>query len=145
VHDSYDIRNAKKKYPSQKSQIQALISRFNDKIKGIRPILKDSTDEEKNTIFSEDNYNVFSNITSAINHKGHHYSLESPHNAVHVFVGGDMGENETAGFDPIFFMHHSNVGNVIILRHYFHLPYGICLGFHFRSALLDLASEAWEN
>jgi tyrosinase len=49
--------------------------------------------------------------------------LESPHNAIHLAVGGfyqegvynaspirgangDMGDNETAGFDPIFFFHH---------------------------------------
>jgi len=50
--------------------------------------------------------------------------LESPHNAIHLSVGGfyqegvynaspvigangDMGDNETAGFDPIFFFHHA--------------------------------------
>ena len=48
--------------------------------------------------------------------------IESPHNSIHLAVGGfdlpgfnadsisdsngDMGENETAGFDPIFFFHH---------------------------------------
>ena len=48
--------------------------------------------------------------------------LESPHNAIHLAVGGfnipgeddspisgangDMGENDTAGFDPIFYFHH---------------------------------------
>ncbi|NIG56414.1 tyrosinase family protein [Chitinophaga sp. Cy-1792] len=79
------------------------------------------------------NYTVFSNTTSAA-----HYNtttpdqvivpLESPHNDVHLAVGGfdvpaftlndyspykgangDMGENDTAGFDPIFFFHHCNV------------------------------------
>jgi len=82
------------------------------------------------------NYTVFSN-TSSQNQwiiandsnyqpgKPSHYvvSLESPHNAVHLAVGGfyqqgvynaspipgangDMGDNETAGFDPIFYLHH---------------------------------------
>jgi len=79
------------------------------------------------------NYTVFSNTASQnqwIKDHGQdpaasHYvvSLESPHNAIHLSVGGfyqegkynaspirgangDMGDNETAGFDPIFFFHH---------------------------------------
>ncbi|KAF4622881.1 hypothetical protein D9613_002272 [Agrocybe pediades] len=79
------------------------------------------------------NYTVFSNTASQnqwIKDAGHdpstsHYvvSLESPHNAIHLAVGGfyqagvynaapirgangDMGDNETAGFDPIFYFHH---------------------------------------
>lgn len=77
------------------------------------------------------NYTVFSNVTSQnqwIKDHGStnpHYvvSLESPHNAIHLAVGGfyqkgvynadpiigangDMGDNETASFDPIFYFHH---------------------------------------
>ncbi|KAF5362048.1 hypothetical protein D9756_002725 [Leucocoprinus leucothites] len=80
------------------------------------------------------NYTVFSNTTSqnrwieeARRDPASHYvvSLESPHNAIHLSVGGfyqkgphgynadpilgangDMGDNETAGFDPIFYFHH---------------------------------------
>jgi tyrosinase len=78
------------------------------------------------------NYTVFSNTSSQnqwIKDHGQdpssHYvvALESPHNAIHLSVGGfyqkgvynaspirgangDMGDNETAGFDPIFFFHH---------------------------------------
>ncbi|GME47467.1 putative tyrosinase [Neofusicoccum parvum] len=78
------------------------------------------------------NYTVFSNRTSQnqwIKDRGgtpdNHWvvSLESPHNAMHLAVGGfyqageynadpiigangDMGDNETASFDPIFFFHH---------------------------------------
>ncbi|KAK0716028.1 putative tyrosinase [Lasiosphaeris hirsuta] len=77
------------------------------------------------------NYTVFSNTRSQNqwiednNPGGRHYvvSLESPHNAIHLAVGGfyqrgkynaspiigangDMGANETASFDPIFFFHH---------------------------------------
>lgn len=81
------------------------------------------------------NYTVFSNTASQnqwIKDHGQepssHYvvSLESPHNAIHLAVGGfyqrgvynaspirgangDMGANETAGFDPIFFFHHCYV------------------------------------
>jgi len=62
-------------------------------------------------------------------------SLEQPHNDVHLAVGGydiqagpppheagilrgangDMGENNTAAFDPIFFFHHCNVDRMFWL------------------------------
>jgi tyrosinase len=58
--------------------------------------------------------------------------LESPHNSIHLAVGGfdlakvfdaspidgangDMGENDTASFDPIFFFHHCFVDRVFWL------------------------------
>lgn len=57
--------------------------------------------------------------------------LESPHNSIHLAVGGcdvpgydrspidgsngDMGENDTAGLDPIFYFHHCNVDRVFWL------------------------------
>ena len=44
---------------------------------------------------------AFGNFTS---------SLEaSPHGAVHVSVGGDMSTFQTAGLDPIFWLHHCNI------------------------------------
>ncbi|WQF85693.1 Putative tyrosinase copper-binding domain, di-copper centre-containing domain superfamily [Colletotrichum destructivum] len=78
------------------------------------------------------NYTVFSNGTSAQRWNDDHLSdkgykpvvpLESPHNSMHLAVGGfevpgqgnsnqiagangDMGENDTAAFDPIFYFHH---------------------------------------
>jgi tyrosinase len=87
------------------------------------------------------NYTVFSNTTSATQYNEDNFnvkkwaekgsptpapkavvSLESPHNDIHLAVGGfdvpgfdvdniggangDMGENDTAAFDPIFFFHH---------------------------------------
>lgn len=77
------------------------------------------------------NYTVFSNTTSSgqwnLDHPGTVITpLESPHNDIHLSVGGfdvpgqgengqiagangDMGENNTAGLDPIFFFHHCNV------------------------------------
>lgn len=79
------------------------------------------------------NYTVFSNTSSAgqwntDNPKGLVVPLEQPHNDIHLSVGGfdipgpyggesgqvagsngDMGENNTAGLDPIFFFHHCNV------------------------------------
>ncbi|KAI6766005.1 hypothetical protein HG530_007075 [Fusarium avenaceum] len=79
------------------------------------------------------NYTVFSNKASMAQyiqeHGGElHYgvALEEPHNAMHLALGGfyqkgqynadpilgangDMGENETAAFDPVFYLHHAFV------------------------------------
>lgn len=85
------------------------------------------------------NYTVFSNQTSATQWNEDLKDspvvitpvvpLETPHNSMHLAVGGfelpgftshdqypgangDMGENDTAGFDPIFFFHHCFVDKV---------------------------------
>ena len=70
------------------------------------------------------NYTLFSNTTSAgAQPNPQPVPLEQPHNMMHLAVGGfdypgqgdvspipgangDMGENDTAGLDPIFFFHH---------------------------------------
>ncbi|WP_284126191.1 tyrosinase family protein [Parerythrobacter aestuarii] len=73
-------------------------------------------------------YTLFSNTTSSsaynnANPQSLVMALESPHNYMHLAVGGfdvpgqgnispiagangDMGENNTAGLDPVFFFHH---------------------------------------
>jgi tyrosinase len=80
------------------------------------------------------NYTVFSNQTSAGNwndNAAHVVPLETPHNKIHLAVGGfdaggtdlspiagangDMGENDTAGLDPIFFFHHCFIDRVFWL------------------------------
>jgi tyrosinase len=85
------------------------------------------------------NYTVFSNTSSASEWNANAtppvVPLESPHNSIHLAVGGfdlptlppdqdyspipgangDMGENDTAGFDPIFFFHHCFVDRVFWL------------------------------
>ncbi len=84
------------------------------------------------------NYTVFSNTTSAAEWNSQLDQgvdpitpLESPHNSIHLAVGGfdapgyraskvegangDMGENNTAGLDPIFFFHHCNIDRVFWL------------------------------
>jgi tyrosinase len=85
-------------------------------------------------------YTVFSNMTSVgqwnkSNPKSLSMAVELPHGEIHLAVGGinapfqdedttpasqfivadangDMGENETAGLDPIFFFHHCNVDRI---------------------------------
>jgi tyrosinase len=84
------------------------------------------------------NYTVFSNTSSAAQWNDNLppgskpvVPLESPHNSIHLAVGGcdvpgynrspipfangDMGENDTAGLDPIFFFHHCFVDRVFWL------------------------------
>ena len=82
------------------------------------------------TCLNAPNFTVFSNTTSAAEWNENRATgtppvvpLESPHNSIHLAVGGfdvpnvfnaspipgangDMGENDTAGLDPIFFFHH---------------------------------------
>lgn len=38
--------------------------------------------------------------------------LENYHDAVHVWVGGDMTDISTAAFDPIFFAHHCEIDRI---------------------------------
>lgn len=87
---------------------------------------------------SAPNYTVFSNTTSVAewndnlpNGAKPVVALESPHNSIHLAVGGcdvpgydrspipgangDMGENDTAGLDPIFYFHHCNIDRVFWL------------------------------
>ncbi len=83
------------------------------------------------------NYTAFSNTQSAGAWNKQHagkvvVALENPHNDIHLAVGGfdipgqgsfddipgangDMGENNTAGLDPIFFFHHCNVDRMFWL------------------------------
>lgn len=85
------------------------------------------------------NYTVFSNTTSAAEWNDNVASgasqvmpLEQPHNNIHLATGGfdvpgtfdaspipgangDMGENDTAGLDPIFYFHHCFIDRVFWL------------------------------
>ena len=92
--------------------------------------------EEYRNCLDAPNYTVFSNTTSAAEWNDHAdhpvVPLESPHNHIHLAVGGyevpgqgdfspidgangDMGENDTAGLDPIFFFHHCHVDRMFWL------------------------------
>lgn len=91
------------------------------------------------------NYTVFSNTTSATEWNGNAdllvKPLESPHNHIHLAVGGfevpnqpdfspiqgangDMGENDTAALDPIFFFHHCHVDRMFWLWQQRHNSFG---------------------
>ena len=97
---------------------------------------KDGIFYQYKTCLDAPNYTAFSNTTSAQEwNKQENTSivvaLESPHNDIHLAVGGfdadgseygqipgangDMGENNTAALDPIFFFHHCNVDRMFWL------------------------------
>jgi tyrosinase len=94
--------------------------------------------EKYRNCLSAPNFTVFSNTTSAGQWNDDLpdgavpvVPLESPHNSMHLAVGGfdaagsdfapiegangDMGENDTAGLDPIFYFHHCFVDRVFWL------------------------------
>ncbi|KII83039.1 hypothetical protein PLICRDRAFT_180805 [Plicaturopsis crispa FD-325 SS-3] len=58
-------------------------------------------------------------------------SLEEPHNKIHVDVGGrgHMSDNDVAGFDPLFFLHHANVDRLYALFEYVYPQYWIKDGY----------------
>jgi tyrosinase len=63
------------------------------------------------------NYGVFSNDLYPGPHTdpGTYQSIEAIHNNIHVSVGrgGHMNVPDFAAFDPIFWLHHANVSNLI--------------------------------
>jgi tyrosinase len=82
------------------------------------------------------NYTVFSNTSSAAQWNEDAGTtivpIESPHNSIHLAIGGfdvptqgdyspiqgangDMGENDTAGLDPIFYFHHCFIDRIFWL------------------------------
>jgi tyrosinase len=52
-------------------------------------------------------------------------SLEQPHNMVHLLVGGlgAMANNDYAGFDPIFYLHHANMDRILAFWEYTYNEY----------------------
>ncbi|EJD38205.1 Di-copper centre-containing protein [Auricularia subglabra TFB-10046 SS5] len=59
-------------------------------------------------------------------------SLEAAHNSIHVIVGGvgHMGQNDYAGFDPIFWLHHANVDRIFALWEYCYKDYWVGAGYN---------------
>ncbi|KAJ7741079.1 Di-copper centre-containing protein [Mycena metata] len=58
-------------------------------------------------------------------------SIEHPHNTVHLLLGGigDMGDNDYAGFDPIFFLHHCQVDRLLSFWETIYPDYWMGLGY----------------
>ena len=134
--DNTDKHN--RKYKDYKKCVTLLNQNIRDWLAGYvvidgEPTRMGEVGEKYRKCLDAPNYTVFSNITSAAewndNHEPKVMSLEAPHNSVHLAVGGfqvpgqasnspisgangDMGENDTAGFDPIFFFHHCFVDYV---------------------------------
>lgn len=127
------LHNAK--FPLPEKNTELLNGNVRAWLRGDSPT-PDDPDPTRNGVYakyvrclSAPNYTVFSNTTSASvwsrSNPGLVTAVESPHNDIHLAVGGfdyggretgqiagangDMGENNTAGMDPIFFFHHCNV------------------------------------
>lgn len=63
---------------------------------------------------SQDNYNTMS--TRALRGQDWNgFSIEAIHDGVHVNVGGSMQDPEVAGFDPVFWLHHTMIDHTLTL------------------------------
>lgn len=53
----------------------------------------------------------FGGPQTAFSHSGSTFGAleQKPHNLVHLRIGGAMGDPDTAGLDPIFWLHHANI------------------------------------
>ncbi|XP_060569890.1 putative tyrosinase-like protein tyr-3 [Ruditapes philippinarum] len=49
----------------------------------------------------------FKDITTGVSREDTGHNLESLHDSVHDYIGGDMGVVENAAYDPIFWFHHA--------------------------------------
>lgn len=99
------------------------------------PVTLNSIAQQFQDCLNAPNYTVFSNTSSRDawndNAPVAVQALEQPHNNIHLAVGGfeipnfdaspidgangDMGENDTAALDPIFYFHHCNIDRVFWL------------------------------
>eukprot|EP00565_Helicotheca_tamesis_P006195 CAMPEP_0185724442 /NCGR_PEP_ID=MMETSP1171-20130828/924_1 /TAXON_ID=374046 /ORGANISM="Helicotheca tamensis, Strain CCMP826" /LENGTH=556 /DNA_ID=CAMNT_0028392293 /DNA_START=25 /DNA_END=1695 /DNA_ORIENTATION=- len=131
-------------FPSIEEQVKLLNKNVIAWLTGTEPVENvDSDDPKKVNLYKNfkeclaaPTYTLFSNTTSANEHNKKELGkqiipLESPHNTIHLAVGGydepgleagiitgangDMGENNTAGFDPIFYLHHCNIDRMFWL------------------------------
>lgn len=63
----------------------------------------------------------FGGAATAFNHLNQDPNLwpgkleQTPHGAVHVQVGGNMGGFATAGLDPVFWLHHANIDRLWVV------------------------------
>jgi len=140
AREATEIHNAA--YPDPEQNIKILNNNIRAWLHGNNPTPSDPNPSKDGVYWQfqnclrAPNYTVFSNTTSAsqwnIDHPGVVTSVEHPHNDIHLAVGGfdlpgqgevgqiagangDMGENNTASMDPIFFFHHSNIDRMFWL------------------------------
>jgi len=109
-------------YPTHAQQVDAL----NSNVKEVLNTGNSASDHNSVSFWTckcltQKLFNNFSNTSSAGRSPRFGTPLEKPHNFVHLAVGAkidhatgklvhsDMGLNETAAFDPIFWFHHCNV------------------------------------
>ncbi len=101
----------KKRYPDPVRALNTyLLQRLNN-------YGRNSTAKKYRRCLKTRGFNAFSNKDSSKSIKGYYggTSLETPHDRLHVAIGGrygDMGSTDTAALDPLFFFHHCNIDRI---------------------------------
>jgi tyrosinase len=152
-------------FPSASKNVKLLNDNVKAWLQGVSPTPQNTHPQGNGilwlfqTCLNAPNYTVFSNTTSAgqwnLDHPGEMVvPLEQPHNDIHLSVGGfdlpgqgesgqiagangDMGENNTAALDPIFYFHHCNVDRMFWLwqkKHNFTDKLDVITGYYGTSA-----------
>lgn len=82
---------------------------------GLTPEEADSTNALRQALFSDPRAPAFGGAVTGLNHFSEDAAAQpgalelAPHNVVHSTIGGLMGDFDTAGLDPVFWMHHANI------------------------------------
>jgi tyrosinase len=86
------------------------------------PLAVDVSDALDEPLFSEPRpAGGFGGAATGFNHFNQDPNLwpgkleQTPHGSVHVEVGGDMAGFDTAGLDPVFWMHHANIDRLWVV------------------------------
>ena len=82
------------------TQLNAAINRNTRRSPGPKPFGRLATEAEIEALYGDGDWASFSD------------RLQTYHDGVHVWVGADMADQSTAGFDPIFFAHHCMIDRV---------------------------------
>jgi tyrosinase len=112
--------NPLRRFRMQVSQANPPLNRYTRRAPGANPQSRLPTTAEIDDLLTDTDWTSFSD------------RLESFHDDVHVWVGGDMGSVSTAGFDPVFYAHHCMIDRVWYLWQVRHGNGGV------PKALLDL-------
>ncbi|KAF7985973.1 hypothetical protein HWV62_43940 [Athelia sp. TMB] len=59
-------------------------------------------------------------------------SIEAPHNMVHLLMGGygAMSDNDYAGYDPVFWLHHANIDRILAFWEHVYNEYWMGEGYY---------------
>jgi len=100
------------RYPDSNGNSQPNL--VNQQLEANAQALHDSTYQ---LLADQSNYAPFSNTGYTDSRGGHYNSIEAMHNLIHSLVGngGHMGIIPYSAFDPIFWLHHTNVDRLFAI------------------------------